>query len=127
MTSPPGLAKLRVGNIIYALSLCILSACASVDQRCFRDHLKEAISLNEIRRSQYASLAADDRPEYDLSEKSKAVSDLLINGEQNVVLASYLPTWFWKGINFDAAAGKYQQAGIPIVDASAGAEEDDGS
>ena len=30
-------------------------------------------------------------------------------------LASYVPTWFWKGINFDAAARKYQQAGIPTI------------
>lgn len=106
---------MRVGTLIFALPLCILTACASVDQHCFRDHLKEAISLNENRRSDYASLAADVRPEHDLSEQSQSVSDLLINGEQKAVLASYLPTGFWKGINFDSAAKKYQQAGIPIV------------
>ena len=115
MKCPTGIPKLRVGSIICALSLCTLTACASVGQHCFRDHLKEAISLNEIRRSQYASSAVDNRPEHDLSEQSKAVSDLLINGEKKVVLVSYLPTCFWKGINFDAAAKKYQQAGIPIV------------
>ena len=113
--SPPGVPNLRVGSIIYALSLCTLTACASVGPHCFRDHLEEAISQNEIRRSQYASMAVDDRPEYDLSEQSKAVSELLIKGEKMGVLASYLPTCFWKGINFDRAAKKYQQAGIPIV------------
>lgn len=106
---------MRVGSIIYALSLCTLTACASTDQYCFRDHLEEAIALNESRRSEYAALAAADRSKYDLSEQSRDVSDLLIDGERKAVLASHLPTWFWKGINFDAAAKKYQQAGIPIV------------
>ena len=77
--------------------------------------MKDAISLNEVRRSQYAALAFDDRPDHDLSEQSKAVSDMLIHGEKISVLASYLPTGFWKGINFDGAAKKYQEAGIPIV------------
>lgn len=106
---------IAIGKTICALSLCTLTACASSGHHCFRDHLEEAISLNEDRRSQYASFAADERPEYDLSEESEAVSDLLIEGEKKAVQASYLPTWFWKGINFDGAAKKYQQAGIPIV------------
>lgn len=106
---------MRVDSIIYALFLGGLASCASSGEHSFRGHLKEAISLNEARHSQYAELAMDDRPEHDLSKESEAVSDLLIKIEKKGVFASYMPTWFWKGINFDGAARKYQRAGIPII------------
>ena len=106
---------MRIESIIFALFLGSLASCVSSGEHSFRGHLKEAISLNDIRRSQYADLAADDRIGHDLSEQSEAVSDLLIKIEKKGALASYMPTWFWKGLNFDGAARKYQQAGIPII------------
>lgn len=106
---------MRVGRIIIAVSLCTVAACASTEQHCFRDHLEEAIDLNANRRGQYAAMAAEAGSGHDLSEQSEAVSDLLVGGEKKAVMTSHMPTWFWKGVSFDSAASKYQQAGIPIV------------
>lgn len=108
-------SELSVDNIIFLLSLAGLAGCASSAEYSLRGHLREAIDLNESRRSRYAELAMDHRPAHDLRKQPEAVSDLLIKIEKKAILASYIPTWFWKGLNFDRAARKYQMAGIPII------------
>lgn len=85
----------RIELVLVTLFLSTLAACATGGDTCFRDHLEEAINLNEARREYYASLAAADRPEHDLSAQSEAVSDMLIDGENKALLASRLPTRVW--------------------------------
>jgi hypothetical protein len=82
------------------IALDELNASITPLHTCFRDHLREAIRINETRRPLYARLSHN---------QSLEISNELIFLEKVAVLGSYTLA------NFDLAAKDFQEANIPIV------------
>lgn len=87
-------------KIVYSFIL-LQSAIAFTAERCFENHLKEAVQINQLRAPLYSELSQG---------KSLMVSRQIINFEESLIFFNHL---FFA--NYEKWAEPYNEKGIPIL------------